>query len=97
MICLNSYIISSNRIEDLYEKFNRINFEIIIFIFSVMSYALYALILKIFRFSDTKIHFLSDIFSKTNEFDYLEIFYVTLVAIFTVIIYSFFVNKKSYL
>lgn len=69
-------------------------FLIYSFIFSLMSYAIYAIILKVFKFSDTKIHFLSDIFSKTNQFDYSEIFYVTLVAIITVLIYSFFVNKK---
>ena len=59
-----------------------------------MSYALYAVILKIFVGVDSKISFLSDIFSKSSEFNYMEVFNVTLVAIITVVIYSFFVNKK---
>ena len=69
-------------------------FVIYSFIFALMSYALYAVILKIFVGVDSKISFLSDIFSKSSEFNYMEVFNVTLVAIITVVIYSFFVNKK---
>lgn len=69
-------------------------FVIYSFIFALMSYALYAVILKIFVGVDSKISFLSDIFFKSSEFNYMEVFNVTLVAIITVVIYSFFVNKK---
>ncbi len=69
-------------------------FLIYSFIFAVMNYGIYAVLLNIFSKNDSKIHFLSDIFSKTNSFDYIEIFYVSLIAVVTVSIYSFISNNK---